>query len=268
MSANERQRSILQWVHEQKDVEVEDIAQRFGVTTQTIRRDINKLCEQGLLRRRYGGVSLPTNTVKSPLEDGQVRNLLAKQQMAARLAADIPEGATVSLGVGSTIELVAQALTQHKSLRILTNNLSVATALSGNSDIEVIVSGGQYRHKDHDVVGPEVTHFFSSFITDFGIISTGSMDLGNGLMDYDIREAEVSRAIIANTRSRLLVADHSKWTLNSHCKVASFKYVDRFYTDVMPTQKRAGLPDSVDVIESGASESDADQPDSVSVGNL
>ncbi|MEX2319786.1 MAG: DeoR/GlpR family DNA-binding transcription regulator, partial [Saccharospirillum sp.] len=201
-----------------------------------------------------GGVSLPTSASKNPIGENQVRNLLAKQQMAARVAADIPENATVSLGVGSSIELVAQALIHHQSLRILTNNLSVASALSGNSGIEVIVSGGQYRHNDHDVVGPEVTNFFSSFITDYGIISTGSMDLDHGLMDYDIREAEVSRAIISNTRARLLVADHSKWTLNSHCKIASFKYVDRFYTDTIPSEKRANLPESVDIIECSESE--------------
>ena len=162
---------------------------------------------------------------------------------------DIPEGATVSLGVGSTIELVAKALIHHQSLRIRTNNLSVASALSGNSGIEVIVSGGQYRHNHHDVVGPEVTGFFSSFITDFGIISTGSMDPQHGLMDFDIREAEVSRAIISNTRSRLLVANHSKWTQSSHCKVASFKYVDRFYTDFISAGKQIGLPASLEIIE-------------------
>lgn len=268
MGAKERQYSILEWVREQEHVEVEDIARRFGVTTQTIRRDINRLCEQGLLRRRYGGVSLPTSASKSPVGEHPIRNLLAKQQMARRVAADIPENATVSLGVGSSIELVAQALIHHQSLRILTNNLSVASALSGNPGIEVIVSGGQYRHNDHDVVGPEVTNFFSSFITDYGIISTGSMDLEHGLMDYDIREAEVSRAIISNTRARLLVADQSKWTLNSHCKVASFKYVDRFYTDVMPGEKRSNLPDSVNVIECSEPETDIDQQDSLSVSNL
>ncbi|WP_228705998.1 DeoR/GlpR family DNA-binding transcription regulator [Marinobacter sp. LV10R520-4] len=155
------------------------------------------------MRHRYGGVSLPASVAANPIDDNQVRNLRIKQQIAKRIAADIPEAATVSLGVGSTIELVAQALIHHQSLRVLTNNLSVASALSGNSGIEVIVSGGQYRHKDHDVVGQEVTNFFSSFITDFGIISTGSMDLQNGLMDHDIREAEVSRAIIANTRTRM-----------------------------------------------------------------
>lgn len=268
MGAKERQYSILEWVREQEHVEVEDIAKRFGVTTQTIRRDINRLCEQGLLRRRYGGVSLPSSASNSPVGEHPIRNLQAKQQMARRVAADIPENATVSLGVGSSIELVAQALIHHQSLRILTNNLSVASALSGNPGIEVIVSGGQYRHNDHDVVGPEVTNFFSSFITDYGIISTGSMDLKHGLMDYDIREAEVSRAIISNTRARLLVADHSKWTLNSHCKVASFKYVDRFYTDTIPSEQKANLPESVYVIECGESEPDIDQENALSVSNL
>ncbi|WP_108125412.1 DeoR/GlpR family DNA-binding transcription regulator [Saccharospirillum mangrovi] len=265
MSAKERQQRILEWVHEQQHVEVEDIAQRFGVTTQTIRRDINRMCELGLLRRRYGGVSLPANAAPHPAEEHGIRNAAIKRRMAERVAADIPEGATVSLGVGSTIECIAQALIHHKSLRILTNNLSVASALSANPDIEVIVSGGQYRHKDHDVVGPEVTNFFSSFITDFGIISTGSMDIANGLMDYDIREAEVSRAIIANTRVRLLVADQSKWTLNSHCKVASFKYVDRFYTDVLPMSKRDGLPDAITVIESGDAKQEVDQSNTLPV---
>lgn len=268
MGAKERQYSILEWVREQEHVEVEDIARRFGVTTQTIRRDINRLCEQGLLRRRYGGVSLPTSASKSPMGEHPIHNLQAKQKMARRVAADIPENATVSLGVGSSIELVAQALIHHKSLRILTNNLSVASALSGNSGIEVIVSGGQYRHNDHDVVGPEVTNFFSSFITDYGIISTGSMDLEHGLMDYDIREAEVSRAIISNTRARLLVADRSKWTLNSHCKVASFKYVDRFYTDVLPDSKRPGLPESVDAIECAEAEPNIDHQSNLSIGSV
>lgn len=262
MSAKDRQRSILEWVQEQKHVEVEDIAQRFGVTTQTIRRDINKLCELGLLRRRYGGVSLPAAAAIpiTCLQGDPVRNLLARQHMVRRVAADIPEGATVSLGGGSTIELVAQALAQHQSLRIMTNNLSVTVALSGNPGIEVIVSGGIYRHNHHDVVGPEVTSFFSSFVSDFGIISPGSMDQQNGLMDYDIREAEVSRAIITNTRSRILVADHSKWTLGSHCKVASFRYVDSFYTDTLPRQKSIGLPGSVTVIECGEPASGIRQP--------
>lgn len=268
MGAKERQYSILEWVREQEHVEVEDIARRFGVTTQTIRRDINRLCEQGLLRRRYGGVSLPSSSTNSPTSDSGIRNLQAKQQMARIVAADIPENATVSLGVGSSIELVARALIHHQSLRILTNNLSVASALSANPGIEVIVSGGQYRHNDHDVVGPEVTNFFSSFLTDYGIISTGSMDLHHGLMDYDIREAEVSRAIISNTRVRLLVADQSKWTLNSHCKVASFKYVDRFYTDRLPANKQSEMPESVDIIECGQAEPEFENENPLSVGNL
>jgi len=94
------------------------------------------------------------------------------------------------------------------------------------------------------------------------------MDLQNGLMDHDIREAEVSRAIIANTRIRLLVADHSKWTTSSHCKVASFKYVDRFYTDVIRNQQRAGLPGSVDIIECGESASDVDKNSPLSVNSF
>lgn len=250
MEFNDRQHVILAWVQEQSHVEVETIARRFGVTTQTIRRDINPLCELGLLRRRYGGVSWPeAKAIRQQTgEENATAGLLA---VARCLAADVPEGATISLGSGEAAERAAMALANHHSLRILTNNFKVAAAVSGNADIEVIVSGGQYRHQHHDVVGPEVTGFFSSFTTDIGVVGAYSLDVGQGLLEQDIRDAEVSRAIITNTRQRWLLAESISWETAAACKVASFRYIDRLYTNRLPESARGQLPAHVDIKEAG-----------------
>ncbi len=242
MDVTDRQRFILDWVQEQKQVGVDDIAQHFGVTTQTIRRDLNKLCEQGLLRRHYGGVSLPPQPLNVSIHVRQSRYVARKEVLAQAVAKAIPNHATISMGVGSTVAQVARALVNHQGLKVLTNNLNVAAALSVNPDIEVIVSGGQYRHADNDVVGPEVTDFYSSFIADYGVFSAGALDLKSGVMDFDVREAEANRSIIANTRQRILVADHSKWSQQASCKVATFNYVDRFYTEAIMPEQRAVMP--------------------------
>ena len=254
MSARERQNIILDWVREEHHVDVDSISDRFGVTPQTIRRDINLLCEQGLLRRRYGGVSIPTAT-HPPVANLSISSLeQAYKRMAEEVSKQIPNGASVSLGGGEAIVHVSTALLNHRSLKVLTNSLAVASALSSNSEIDVIVSGGQYRHANNDVVGPEVTNFFSSFFSDFGIISSGSIDPLHGLMDFDIREAEANRAIISNTRTKILIADQQKWQVKAMCKVATFKYIDLFFTDQLQQSVAENLPETVQVKQSGVHE--------------
>jgi len=255
-SIRTRQEQILEWARQEHQLTVDSIARRFNVTPQTIRRDINQLCEQGLLRRHYGGVSLPTTPTGDLIpQTAQVAPPAETpiERLARRIADSIPEKASVSLGSGVNMVAVAKALLGHQSLKVLTNNLGVASALSENRDIEVIVSGGQYRHQENDVVGPEVTHFFSSFYSDYGIIETDSLDPLHGMIDIDIRQAEAHRAVISNTRTRILLAEHRCWGQSAVCKVATFKYIDRFYTDYLPDAIRADLPGSMAIIEPDSS---------------
>jgi len=240
----------MDWVREEKHVHVDKISIHFGVTPQTIRRDIKRLCDEGLLRRHYGGVSLPVTLNLPRISDSASAIEIFYQIIARQIAQLIPNGASVSLAGGDAVVYVAKALLKHDSLKVLTNSLAVASALSSNSDLEVIVSGGQYRHADNDMVGPEVTNFFSSFFSDYGIISAGSIDPVHGLMDYDIREAEANRAVISNTRTKILLADQDKWEKSAMCKVATFKYIDMFFTDRLPDEIVNKLPKTLEIFES------------------
>lgn len=249
MKLTDRQQTILLWVRQAGHLEVELLAKRFEVTPQTIRRDINALCETGLLRRHYGGVSLPSATSNLPFASRQIINQNAKIQIAQRLAQHMPDGASVFLGIGTTVEFVARALADHQDLKILTNNLNVASLLCNSPSIEVRVAGGQLRHNDHDLVGEETTQFFNNFQVDYGVIGAGSLDADYGLMDFDVREAMISRAILGNARQRVLVADHSKWNRSALAKVAEFTELDLFFTDSLPRLGPDVLPKSLDVIE-------------------
>jgi DeoR family glycerol-3-phosphate regulon repressor len=231
------------------------LAERFDVTPQTIRRDINALCETGLLRRHYGGVSLPSATSNLPFVSRQIINQSAKLGIAAELAKRIPDGASVYLGIGTTVEFAARALADHQALKILTNNLNVASLLCNSPNIEVVVAGGQLRHNDHDLVGEETTHFFQQFRVDYGIIGSGSLELDHGLLDFDRREANISRAILDNARHRILLADRSKWDRPALALVAPFSHLDVLITDTLPEPARTRLPGTLTVVETEGADS-------------
>jgi DeoR family glycerol-3-phosphate regulon repressor len=257
MKITERQQTILDWAQQSEHLEVDALVDRFGVTPQTIRRDINQLCESGLLRRRYGGVSLPSSVDNLSFTSRQVLNQFAKQSMARKVASMIPDNSSVYLGIGTTLEFVARELSQHRGLKVLTNNLNIASLLCNCPNIDVIVSGGQLRHNDHDVVGQETTRFFAEYCADYGLIGTGSLDPQRGLMDFDMREAQISRAILDNSRHRVLVADASKWERKALAKVAPFTSVDWFVTDQLPDTVSQWRPESLKLFETGSADSDA-----------
>lgn len=248
MKLTERQQQILEWVRQEEHLAVETLASRFDVTPQTVRRDLNQLCEKGLLRRHYGGVSLPSSVTNQSFSSRQLLNQMAKQAIATCLAERIPDNSSVFLGVGTTVEFVARELSRHENLKVFTNNLNVASLLCSSPGIEVQVSGGQLRHNDHDVVGQATVDFFGSFRADYGVIGAGSLEPELGLLDFEVREAEISRAILDNARQRVLVADHSKWRRAALAKVCHFAQLDWLVTDQISAAARQHLPPSVQVM--------------------
>lgn len=252
MKLTARQQQILEWVQREEHLAVETLAERFDVTPQTVRKDVNQLCESGLLRRHYGGVSLPSSVTNLSFASRQVLNQLAKQTIASRLADMIPDNSSVYLGIGTTVEFVARELSRHEGLKVFTNNLNVASLLCNSPGIEVLVSGGHLRHNDHDVVGQEAVSFFNAFRVDYGIIGTGSLEPALGLLDFEVREAEISRAILENSRHRVLVADRSKWRRAALAKVCPLARIDWFITDRVPDPERPSVPAGVKLVETEA----------------
>ena len=160
MTLTERQVQIAEMIRESDFLDVESLSGRFKVTTQTIRRDLTILCDQGLARRRHGGVEKPLNSDNLTYSSRQILHNGAKKAIAAAVARHIPNGASLAFSIGTTPEVVAEALLGHDSLRIFTNNLNVAVLACGNPGFEVTIVGGTIRNGDLDILGSEVSGFF------------------------------------------------------------------------------------------------------------
>ncbi len=253
MNLNERQDRILALLNRQGELGVDHLAEQFAVSTQTIRKDLNQLCELGLARRVHGGVSLPASALNLSFGSREQLNASTKHQMAQALAARIPDGSTLMLGIGTSVAHLARALSNHQRLRVLTNNLDVAGILCEQPDTEVLVIGGKLRHNDRDMVGEAVTRGLDQYRVDFGIIGAGGLDPEAGLLDFDPQEADVSRAILRNARQRVLLADLSKWSRSPMVKVAGFDSLDLMVCDRLPsTDISQSLQDQgIELIQTG-----------------
>lgn len=228
---NKRQTQILEIVREKGFASIEHLAVHFNVTQQTARRIVNQLCDQGLLRRIHGGVGLPVSNQNLAYESRQGLNFQAKQQIAHAVSNFIPEGASIMIGLGTTPEYVARALADRKNLRIITNNLNVASAFARNPDIEITIAGGTLRPLDRDIIGDAAVRFFSRFKTDIGIFGVGGIDEEGTLLDFYSGEVQARQAIVANCRTALLVADASKFGRSATVRGGTIDDCHHLFTD-------------------------------------
>jgi DeoR family glycerol-3-phosphate regulon repressor len=234
-----RQRDILALIEAEGAQYIDHLASRFAVTTQTIRRDINALCDLGYARRFHGGVDAPVEGRNISINARAALNSAAKRRIASRIASAIEPGSTVFMGIGSTVQFVAEALRGHQGLRVVTNNIDVALMLSEAPQVEVHMTGGMLRHNDRDVVGTDSLQFFEKFYASYAVIGAGALDPEKGVLDFSYAEAQTTTTLIANSRVQFLAADVSKWTRDASVRVVPFNRVTALFTDRLPIDGRA-----------------------------
>ncbi|MEM9628051.1 MAG: DeoR family transcriptional regulator [Pseudomonadota bacterium] len=215
-------------------VSIDYLADRFQVTPQTIRRDINELCDQGVLERLHGGARLPSSTENLAYPERQILFHEEKQGIARLVAEHVPDHASLFINIGTTTEAIAEALLNHQGLSVITNNLNVASILSANPDFRVIIAGGQVRHHDRGIVGEATLDLIRQFKVDIGIIGISAIEEDGALLDFDYREVRVAQAILENSRKVFLAADHSKFGRSAMARLGSIEQVDTFFTDQAP----------------------------------
>lgn len=238
---NNRQTRIMEKLKEEGFLSVDFLTRTFNVTPQTIRRDINDLCDQGLARRHHGGIGLASSIENVAYDTRKVLLHEEKRRIAAMIAREIPDGASILMDIGTTSEEIARALRHHNELRVITNDLNVASILCSNATCEVIVAGGVVRHRDRGVTGEATIEFISQFKVDFGIITISAIDLDGSMLDYDYHEVRVAQAIMTNSRKIFLAADHSKFNRNALVRLGNISQIDDFFTDKTPPDQVAKI---------------------------
>jgi len=232
-----RYKEIISLIKNTGFVTVEEMAKLFSVTPQTIRRDINFLDKEGYVARYHGGAGLAVSTENVDYRHRKELRLDEKKKIAATVAAMIENNTSLFINIGTTTEYVANELTHHSKLRIITNNLNVAAIMSKKEDFEVIVTGGIVRSRDGGITGEAAVKFIRQFKVDIGIIGISGIDLDGTLLDFDFREVHVARTIIENSRKVYLVADHSKFGRNAMVKLGSIAEIDTLITDRQPPEQ-------------------------------
>lgn len=237
MTPNPRQAQLIDEVRARGALSVEALAEKFGVTLQTVRRDVQRLAEAGLVARFHGGVRAPGSTTENiAYRQRQALQAEGKARIARAVASRVPDGCSLILNIGTTTEAVARELLARRGLRVITNNLNVAAILSDNPDCEVIVAGGVVRPRDRGIVGEATVDFIRQFKVDIGLIGISGIEADGTLRDYDYREVTVARAIVEHSREIWLAADHSKFNRPAMVELARFEQVDVLYTDAQPPE--------------------------------
>ena len=211
MLPTQRRQAILAQVRERAAVSAEDLSRQFGVSVETIRRDLRRLQQRGLLERVYGGATRPAGrSTEGSFAARSGRNADRKRAIAALAASLVEPEETVVIDVGTTALEVARALPASFHGRVLTNSVPAAMELSARSDVELLLCGGQVRAGDGACAGAHAEAFFAEFYADRAFLGSGGVHPEAGLTDFYPAEVVVRRTIIDHTAMTYVLADSSK----------------------------------------------------------
>lgn len=240
-----RRDAITALVLEQGAVTVGSLADQLDVSMQTIRRDMDALCEGDMLHRVHGRIELSQEFLNTPFDQRAGTNLLGKRAIGEAAAGLIPDGATLFISIGSTPLSVARALRRRKGLTVITNNLSAAMALSEEVSNRIMLPGGELRLPDRDILGNDVLDFFGRFRAEFAIFGTAGIAQDGGLLEFHTTEVRARQKICENAQTSLLVVDGSKFGRSAPALGSNIADMDTVIVDRRPDAAFAPLMDSI-----------------------
>lgn len=221
MGANSRRSGILDALRRRGGyAAIEELAAGLDVTPQTIRRDVSDLAELGLLRRHHGGASLPSTITNSEYEGRHVENAAGKARIAAAAAALVPDGSSVFLTLGTTVEATAAGLAAtHRDLLVVTNSTAAAAILGRAPGMRIHLLGGAWQPRNGGVTGATAAELAGRWRCDALVTGIGGISPDGGLLDYHEDEVAVARVMLAAAGRLIVVADAAKFRRTAPCRV-------------------------------------------------
>ncbi len=234
MYAAERQQAMTQLVREHGRMSVVELAQRYDVTTETVRRDLSILEDRHLIRRVHGGaVSAEALTlIEAGLPDRDVARIEQKQRIAAAALDLLPHAdSTVIIDAGSTTIRLSRLLPPTLRITVVTHAVPIAAQLAGQPQVELHLLPGRVRRHTHAAVGPETIEALGRVRADIAFLGTNGITVDHGFSTPDRTEASVKQAIVTQARRVVVLADSSKVGIERTMKFAELSDVDTLVTD-------------------------------------
>lgn len=238
MLAIERKNEILATLQKEQRVLVSELAKKYDVTEETIRRDLEKLERDGFVKKTYGGAVLNKNTnVDLPLRIREKTNRQQKQKVAEIAASLIDEGDSIMLDASSTSLMIAQKIKNMRKLTVITTSVEVLIELSQSEGINVISTGGNLKASSLSLVGRNTEECLSRFNVDMAFVSCKGIDMERGIMESNELEAGVKLMMKKSAKQSVLVIDSSKFDKISFVKVMDFAKGDIVISDAVPDER-------------------------------
>ncbi|TFJ89065.1 DeoR/GlpR transcriptional regulator [Lonepinella koalarum] len=234
LTGNPRHDKLISLVQSNGYISNEELAHTLGVTTQTIRRDIKTLSQNGFISRHHGGAGRVSSITNTEFSIRETIHTEEKTLIANEISNYILDGSTLFITIGTTVEFIARALESKNNLRIITNSLRVANLLYINKNFEVITVGGMLRSHNGGIIGPNVVSFINHFRADYLITSLGAIANDGTLLDFDINEVAVVKAMLHNSKKVLIAADHSKFHTSAAVEIDTLRNNMVLFTDEKP----------------------------------
>ena len=232
---HQRLEMIQDRLSEQGSVRIGDLAVTFGVSEMTIRRDLDELEALGLARRVRGGA---VAVGPEPFAARHRHNARAQGRIAEKLRQFVPDRGTIALDASSTVYRLAADLHGARDLVVVSNGLDTFQSLEGKAGISAVLTGGTREPRTGSLVGPVASRSAQDFLFDLFICSAAALDPSVGSSEASLAEAEVKRALAANSGRVILAADHSKLGTRAQARMFRLDDLDVLVTDLDPGDDR------------------------------
>lgn len=240
MSSEIRKEVILERLGRDQRVSVLELSSEFGVSGETIRRDLKDLEAEGAVRRVHGGAIPAGRTADTPITERIQFNALQKDEVATLARGLINDDCVIFLDTGTTTLALARRLIGFKKLKLYTNSLRIAQAACEHFGVRVQMTPGSLRPVEQDLVGYETISYIQQFHFDMVFMGAAAINADYGFMDFEEDEARIRQVLLKQTSRSVVIADHSKFGKVGNVITAPFGSVNTLVTDRRPPEDIAG----------------------------
>lgn len=238
MLALERRNHILEKLQEEKRVVVSELSQLYNVSEETIRRDLDKLENEGYAIKSYGGAVINENmSIDMPFNVRKNRNVLGKQKIAEIVAGMIRDGDQIMLDASTTAVFIAKAIKEKQRLTVITNSIEIMIELADVSGWNVISTGGTMKEGYLALLGSRTEAVLRSYFVDKAFVSCKAFDIERGIMDSNDLFAQAKQTMMNSARESILAVDHSKFDNMAFSKVTDIHNLTAVVTDQKPSDE-------------------------------
>lgn len=238
MLAEQRRDKILNILSDKGSVSVNELFRRLKVSRETIRRDITRLAAESRLRKTHGG-ALSIDQVEPAFAERMAVNIEGKRAIGRMAAGLVPDGASLIIDSGTTTLCLAEALGPRRGLTVYTNDIHVAGRLAGRNNNRVLLLGGELQGSEGATLGRDTTQMLANYYADFAFVGASALSADPWLMDYSREAAETRAEMLAQARTPVLLADHTKFNRTAPVRVANLDRVSHLVIDSKPDKAMA-----------------------------